>query len=483
MSFGRPFSRVLSQQLGMNLALMTTQAGYSRPFVNMGQFSSWYHPEGSGAVIDPATGWPQSGATKLSVTWNPDVVWPDAATIELTWTGSGTIEGSSSPYTAVISAGSTNFDATGEIENFSMKVQGDTGTFTSTFNARSQVGKGMRHMADLRTNEGQTGTGSIKEAAFDPSNPYVRIRTVSGANVFYHRTITPELIALLATTYNQPQWICLHHESTTASVTDFINRLVAAGYPSGLELLVEYSNEIWNGSYYQGNPTGFPQATYIEQAAIDSGLYTAAPGDSARRQAKYFDGADTFFELVKSIRPNNTTGVVCSQTATPNFRNNWKMYATRPGTFVDAYGISWYSGGPETRALTQAQALAQTGTTLATLIRDDWEQRVIPLIQTWKGYADADGVRLIGYEGGSHTDTNDGLDPGKSGEAHLSVLANGYEVGLVHGEKMDWLHNNVGDVWYAFEDVGPVTKPWSWQVGEMGAKTQRRIEFENRLAG
>jgi hypothetical protein len=460
--YSQPYGKF--QQLGFNVGL-NSSAEFTRILNDTGPVQSFYIALGANGTISTETGLPSSGDTKLRVQLRGGIKYP-LGDYTVAWTGTGTIGGQNSPLSFTVSGPTDelNYNIQGELLTFSItpNAQPPTLTYSPSFDARARYGDCFRFMESWRINE----DGGAGGAAYDTAHPYVRIRTVPGANTFYHQLLRPSMLGAIGKAYGKDLWICVHHRASDQNITDAINGILSSGFDG--TIYFEYSNEAWNSS--------FPQWQYMLDEANASGNYSAAPGDTAKVAAYHADRTHQTSGVAKAAYAG-VVGVWGAWTAVPNTYNNvqqFGMYA--PFANIDACAISFYFGGPESRALTEQEALDLDAQGAADLCRTDWTGRVIPLIQQWLAHNADWGVRTVGYEGGSHLDRS----PEDEASAHLAQLSQSPEVGEVHGEVFDWWDQNVGDLANFFQDSGNPDDPWSWLSGELGATSPRLQEFYDR---
>ena len=455
----RPYTQT-SQRLGFNLALPTS-AGWSNMYQDSGPVQSFYFDNVPSGAIDSSTGFPTSGNTSLTIQLREGVKY-NAGTYDLTWTGGGTVAGNSSPSTLVVSASQADvtLNCVGAVSNFTMTQPSPTGTYTSTFTARANRGNCFRIMEAWRINE----DGGTSAASYNTSNPYIRERAVTGGNTFYHRSLTPTMVGDLGNDFTKDLWLCFHHRASDTNITDAIDDIIATGF-SGT-IYVEHSNEVWNSA--------FPQYSY---ATSQSGTnYNGAPGEAQSVAAWHADRTIQIGAVAKAAYSGCRT-VYGSQTAVPNFYNSAVNYATEDISEIDDVAISFYFGGPPARALSTIEGQALTASELAGLGQDDFDNRVVPLIEQWKAYADVQGWPVLGYEGGPHFDHSDSTT-----EEHYSTLAQSSDVGDVMGNVFDWWDSNLGTLAMVFQDVGDGNDPWSFYAGELGSTQPRWQAFLDRAA-
>lgn len=459
-------SAVGSYEIGLNVGVSNSDS-FARYRVDSAESIIWYRDQTTGGSIDHATGLPNgTGLTKATIQFRAGSKYPPG-TYVATWPGSGTIDGNSSPYTfSITTETSKTFNLTGSLGgSFSLKLQGATGTYEATAISRFSKMKTLRFMEEAFTNS--------TVVQYDPANPYMRRRT-SGANERFIPTPTPERLADICMAMGNDLWYCFHHEATDANIIDFVDRLVAAGY--NRKFIAEWSNEIWNN---------FPQGQAIENAAIATGNYEGVTGGAAqqlvkKRQAYYADESNRIGGIIKGRYANSEMVLAC-QTASPSYFNYWINDSVAGGVFpnIDRVAVSFYFGGPPTRlpSMDEATALSQTAASLAAIGLDDWTNRVIAFIQTWKTQVEGIGKVLDFYEGGSHY-WNDSA----TATEHLASINRTAENAAVWGAVLDWLNTNCpGSRLMVFQGIGDPDDAWTTIGPELATGSPTWAEVISRV--
>ncbi len=206
-------------------------------------------------------------------------------------------------------------------------------------------------------------------------------RTLPGART-QHRGVAYELMIDLANQTGKHPWICIPHRAND----DYVRKLaeLARGRLSpGLKLIVEYSNEVWNGAFDQA---GEVQGWAKRDGVAWTTWYT-------RRSVQIFQ----IFEQV--LGRDRLVRVLGSQAASP-VKTQQIVNALPSPDAADAVAIAPYFGGTlgskdvgKVRGRGVAQVLDAC---VADLPR--WRQAVLDT----KAICDAAGLALVAYEGGQH---------------------------------------------------------------------------------
>ncbi|MEV6597787.1 IPT/TIG domain-containing protein [Actinoplanes sp. NPDC051346] len=236
------------------------------------------------------------------------------------------------------------------------------------------------------------------------------------------RGVTPELMAQLANRVGADAWFNMPHQATDDFVRKFAGA-VRASLDKNRKAYIEYSNEVWNGTYE------YPQSFYAQRKGLDLGLsdvpWIAGMRYQARRSVEIFRiwrevfGAESDSRLVRVLATqsaNETVGRTMLE---------WKdeVIGDRPAyTQADAVAIApyfhcadrWIPGDPTSYIPYDSKATAVRTQVLAGGVDRllDACQRSIdgPIraqIKTYKNLADQYGLSLVAYEGGQHLNALD----------------------------------------------------------------------------
>ncbi len=341
----------------------------------------------------------------------------------------------------------------------------------------------------------------------DTNNSDIRLwsqRPVPDLYTYQGRGMPLELMLRLVAETGADPWFNLPHQADD----DFILRFAAMvrdGLPQGRKAYVEYSNEVWNWQ--------FKQAAWADaQARARWGAKDAWVQFYAMRAAQI---AEMFSETFGLEAPERLVNVISTQTGwrgledpiltAPLFVAEDPANNVAPAFYFDAYAITGYFGGlmghedgiARTRAwiaesLTAAQAAADAeglrGDARAAFVeRHRYDQAIARAahdvmngtergsprntvgrlinngFRYHKDVADAWGLDLLVYEGGTHIL---GLGP-LVDDAQLTdfLIAFNYspEMGTIYEYLLQgWQRTGGGNLFAAFSDVMAPTKWGSW---------------------
>ena len=203
-----------------------------------------------------------------------------------------------------------------------------------------------------------------------------------------------EYIIALANQTDKDPWICIPHEANDDYVRQTA-RLYRDTLDPHLELYVEYSNETWNG--------GFVQTTYVQDRGqalgLDANRWQAAQKFVARRSAEIFR---IFAGEYGTAQRHRFVAVLATQAANAGLSGERLAAFADPaintaGEYPDAlaiapyFGVNYEPGNP----VPTAEQVVTTLSTASIAEALGWtsDQRAV---------AEANGLRLICYEGGQH---------------------------------------------------------------------------------
>ena len=410
--------------------------------------AAFYRDNTTGGTIDPATGEPTSGQTKMNIKVYPGLKLNEG-TYDIDHSGSG-----SAPATIDFDGASDqpviNFN--GEITNLSIRQQGapGQGTYFETFSSRCNSVKWLRFM----------NAGRVNEPEFDSGNLWIR-EVVGANNTFYHPLLTPAQIRQICDDHDCSPWLSTHHLMSNANVQAFASAFAGFTKP----IVIEHSNEIWN--------SGFPQHNY---AKTQTGPYDAIySGQTQNIQAWHADKTDEIGETWKTTLSGQDVRVVWgSQLATPNFIVNSIDRSFRALSYIDAAAGAPYVGGPWAGSLsrTLAEVNGMTDAQIVQQARDDFNNRVKALVTTWIDEADTRGWDFYLYEFGSHLAAHKNHADRDDIDARFITASQSAEMGdFYQNEYLPWLRDNVDSVMMLYRDVG--TDAWGHWQHEQGPASDR----------
>lgn len=237
--------------------------------------------------------------------------------------------------------------------------------------------------------------------------------------------VAPELWCELARRTGRPIWITLPHRYTlndaqyTAYVTS-LAQFLKDNYPAGLDIYVEYSNEIWNGQY-NGNASttprasGFPVAAWMSELAFTSGLSYEVT--TAREILKAFEAWEAVWSGADRTR---TKFAVMGHVINVSFAAGILAEIQAQGRMdlVDGVGCAGYfrcttaqyqdyntrlSDGDGTNDPTVAEIITDARASIPATLS--------PGFVAHRSLADTYGIALWGYEGGDGIESNGPVGP------------------------------------------------------------------------
>lgn len=182
--------------------------------------------------------------------------------------------------------------------------------------------------------------------------------------------VTYEDMLDLANTVGMTPWVCIPHMVDDGYALE-LARLLAARLPVSGKVLVEYSNEVWNGM--------FTQARYAADRGLALGLSTNEHEARLKYQVRR---SRELWAVMSPVLGDRMVRVIGSQ-----------------------YVSTWASGllMTDCAGACDALAIAPYFTAATTTAVDE----VVGYIRQQKALAVARGVPLIAYEGGQHLTTTD----------------------------------------------------------------------------
>ena len=232
------------------------------------------------------------------------------------------------------------------------------------------------------------------EAGRQPLRAWSERTTATSYTQTRNQGVAHEYIIALGNQTDKDPWICIPHEASDDYVRQTA-RLYRDTLDPHLELYIEYSNETWNG--------GFAQTTYVqdrgEALGLDASRWQAAQKFVARRSAEIFR---IFAEEYGTAQRHRFVAVLATQAANAGLSEERLAAFGDPavnttGEFPDAlaiapyFGVNYEPGQPVPTAEQVVTTLSTASIAEALVWTSD--QRAV---------AEANGLRLICYEGGQH---------------------------------------------------------------------------------
>lgn len=449
------------QELGLNLG-REGYSDYANQHVDFGPTLSFYTGSASGATFN-SLGEPLTGLTTLTWFPRPGVAYAEGD-YDLTWDGGGTINGNSSPMTVNVTGAtnSINFNCNGQITNLSFRRQGVSGTYTSTATSRLTPCRAIRAMQQHRTVEPESEWNA---------DEYLR-RTLNATNTRHYRLPSPERLADLAMATQSDLWLCTHHLMSDAQIQDMVTRVSNSGY--NRRLILERSNEVWNGDW---------QGTHnhaLNQANLASPAYGG--GDAHNRMAWHADETDRIGALAKAIYAN-TYVVLGSQLAVPAYGQTASptlglaLVKTTGLPNVDGITVGGYVGQAWVNATPAATISAATDADIEAGVAGDYTSNIKPLMDQWGVHAANYSKDLLIYEGGFSLIKSD-----PTAQQRLLDWQETANAANVYATLFDNWDTDQGTLFMLYQGPGSPTDQFANWHGELGAAKLPTQEFLNRLS-
>ena len=257
-------------------------------------------------------------------------------------------------------------------------------------------------------------------------------------------------------------WFCMPHLALDEYVRQFA-MLVKEKLDPSLKVYIEYSNEVWNGS--------FEQHRYAEAQAKQMGLgpkerpWEGAAMFYARRSIEIFTIWDQVFG-----NHSRLVRVVAWQAAGGAYWTD-NMLLAQPDTarHCDALAIAPYISfmpSPQNNTLTSDEVATWTVDQVLDRVETKALPECIGWIKTQKAVADKYGLKLICYEAGQHLV---GVGGGENNEAltKLLIAANRHpRMGEIYTKYLNAWRDLGGDLMCIFSSVAASSKWGSWGLLE-----------------
>ncbi len=237
-----------------------------------------------------------------------------------------------------------------------------------------------------------TNFSTLEHWADRPTPDYFSQATSKGVCVEY--------MVALANTAHKSVWFCMPHLATDDFVRQFA-RYVAQNMDPDLPVYVEYSNEVWNGS--------FPSYWYAVSQALAAGMPGFSDFDKAlkwysqrslevfqiwREELEAVSGAAWQDRIVRVLAAQHANSYTSEVILDHNFAYN----ACDALAVAPYFGFGVGQGTPAEVAATVAKPINQLLAELDSEIEGSFAQRVADNLQV----AASRGLPLIAYEGGQH---------------------------------------------------------------------------------
>lgn len=256
-----------------------------------------------------------------------------------------------------------------------------------------------------------------------------------------------EMMCDTSNALNAHMWVCVPHQADDNYVTQMAT-LIKSRLNSSLHCYIEYSNELWNGQFQQ---TGWTQTQGKNAGLLNIGY---APGQawcagvnySARRAAQIFKIFTTVFgdasRLVRIMASQNGGLGITDAWLQAMANTTINPLANDPTAKADAIAVAPYLGASGVQSTdTVASVIAKMN---ANIMSGD----VLGGTQTQKQRADANGLRLIAYEGGQTLYT----PSGNNANTLLAQVNRSTNIDAVYRTYFDKWFSITNDVFCHFND-------------------------------
>lgn len=214
-----------------------------------------------------------------------------------------------------------------------------------------------------------------------------------------------------------PGWFCIPHQADDNYVTQ-MSRLIRDNLDSRLSCYIEYSNEVWNGSFDQHDYAAAQAAADWPDRAAESG-YTLALNWAGKRMSQVFQIVNSVF----AATPNRVRTVLAGQTGNPGWSAEQIAVApmwleeepsaySKPAENADHFAVTSYFGSgladdPTFAAEVEAAYPATSDDVIQSYLTDPASG--LPSLPSWRSFiieasteASKHGLSLLIYEGGAH---------------------------------------------------------------------------------
>jgi len=440
-----------------------------------------------------ANGWVQSLPspansaifTQAATVWDLPAEFPSGTFVVL-YEGSGTIEyalgaakneGASAPGRDVVSVNVVNgpivlriaaTNPANHIRNIRFVRASDesgfqSNRFSAAFLSQLEPYQVLRFMDWMRTNNSSLSAWSDRAKPTD-----ARYSTARG--------VPPEIMVELSNTTDKAPWFTLPARATDEFVQNFAT-VVRDNLESTLPVILEYSNEIWNGAFSQGD---YVEAQGVAEFSGQAGSgYTKRMNWHGKRSAEICD-------IWKGVFGANANRVVCvigSQAAnsfTGEEAMRCPLWSGGPcvNHGISALAIAPYVGDHIGQAENYSEVRTwptTTGNGLPKLFRELTSGGEIPggpsggalaesfrWIEDNKSLADQLGVTLVTYEGGQHL-AGIGVAGDDDAVTELFTSANrDSRMGALYVDYLNGWQTRAGGLFMHFSDIGSYTRFGSW---------------------
>lgn len=451
----------------------------------------------AGGYLD-ADGWPMEipqGLTSVGTIWawagsavDPTAAASRAGVYVLTYEGEGTLQLqgvtilSSEPGRLVVQ----NLTGGEMLLNITATDPGQTGNYLRTITLVRQEYEALHAAGQVFNPDWLSVVEDARELRF---KDWMSVDWVTSANwedrpqvsdVSWTGGVPVEVMVALANQTGTEPWFTMPAGADEAYIRSFAT-YVRDHLDAGLEVHVEYSNELWNWAYGQTQWLGAQAATVW--GSSDGAAWLDYAAMLATRAALIWDDV---FGAGADQRVDNVLG---TQTANAWIANRlltaplWQAMDpsgyVAPSSVFDSLAVTTYFGGAtmanadlraEFLAVLKTPGVDATAWLAAKLMDPDYDQSIPQVLGWWaanKAVADQYGIDLVAYEGGQHV-LHSFAVAGLT-EADLATLTT-FLSGFVRSQAMAELYHELWTAWAAvsdgpfmqFGDVAAASKYGAW---------------------
>jgi hypothetical protein len=311
------------------------------------------------------------------------------------------------------------------------------------------------------------------------------------------------MVALANQTGTEP-WFTMPAGADEAYIRNFAT-YVRDHLDPGLEVHVEYSNEMWNWAFGQTQWLG-AQAKEV-WGTDDKAAWLDYAAMLATRAALIWDEV---FGAEADVRVDNVLGTQTANAwiagrllAAPLWQAMDPQGYVAPSSVFDSLAVTTYFGGStmgngdlraEFLAVLKTPGVDATAWLAARLMDPDYGQSIPQVVGWWvanKAVADQYGLDLVAYEGGQHVLHSFAV--GGLNEADLATLTE-FLSGFVRSQEMAELYRELWTAWAAvsdgpfmqFGDVDSASKYGAWglfsALGDQNPRADLLIDLNARTA-
>ena len=338
-----------------------------------------------------------------------------------------------------------------------------TNRFSAAFLSQLEPYQVLRFMDWMRTNNSAVSAWSERAKPADS-----RYSTPRG--------VPPEIMVELSNTTGKAPWFTLPARATNEFVANFAT-VVRDNLAPSLPVFLEYSNEIWNGAFSQGE--------FVEAQGVAE--FSGQPGSGYTKRINWYGKRSAeICNIWKSHFGANANRVVCiiasqaANTFTGDEAMRCPLWSGGPcvSRGITALAIAPYVGDHIGQAENYATVSAWPSTDangLPKLFRELTQGGEIsggPIggalaesfrwIENNKALADQLGVTLVTYEGGQHL-AGIGVAGDDDALTELFTRANRDErMGSLYVDYLNGWNIRAGGLFMHFNDIGSYTRFGSW---------------------